>query len=534
MAILLRRGLRAETEILRHLEPSIGDLESPFAFTDMEKAVARIRRAISASEKILVYGDYDVDGVTAAAILFPILRALGADAEIHLPHRVHEGYGLNKDSLAVWLKRKVGLVITVDNGITGFEAVRYLKDNGVDVILVDHHVPKDAVPPADAIISGSVPGKGNPDSPLAACGLALKLGWALLGDYEKVASYLDLVTLGTVADLAPVEGDNRILLKWGLPRLAKSKRPGIRALMEAARIHPDYLNYRDIAFGLGPRINAAGRMGSPMGAFRLLTTDNFMEARNLAQVLEAGNRERQRVEAEAYREASKFVESKLTPDERHVIVVESNHWHEGVLGIVAARLTERFHRPAIVIAVKEGVGKGSGRSVAGFSLFGHVIQCEEILESFGGHAQACGLSIRQERIPELRKRLNDLASPSFLGMGSNPALWVECEISPADLDLRLLRDLERLAPFGPGNPKPLFLSRGMKLRGDIKKRGKDTLQCWMSDAGEKVTCEVVGFRAYERWQAESKTKREFDIVYQPTLRNSNGISSITLELEAWQ
>ena len=252
------------------------------------------------------------------------------------------------------------------------------------------------------------------------------------------------------------------------------------------------------------------------------------------------------MEADAYREASRLVETQMAEDERHVLVVESPGWHEGVLGIVAARLTERFHRPAIVIAIpaiggsaalsggKERIGKGSGRSVGGFSLFDHVVQCEDLLESFGGHAQACGLGIRQENVGAFRKRLNALASPAFQGAGSNPALWVECEISPLDLDLRLVRDLEKLAPFGPGNPKPLFLSRGMKLRGNIKKRGKDTLQCWMSDAVGKVTCEVIGFRAYERWQAESKTKREFDIVYQPTIRNFNGITSITLELESWR
>ena len=240
------------------------------------------------------------------------------------------------------------------------------------------------------------------------------------------------------------------------------------------------------------------------------------------------------MEADAYREASKIVETRLTGDERHILVVENRGWHEGVLGIVAARLAERFHRPAIVIAIREGKGKGSGRSVGGFSLFDHVVQCEDLLESFGGHAQACGLSIKEDRVPAFRKRLNALASPAFQGAASNPALWVECEISPLDLDLRLVKDLERLAPFGPGNPKPLFLSRGMKLRGDIKKRGKDTLQCWMSDALGKVTCEVIGFRAYERWERQAKTKREFDIVYQPTLRNSNGIESIQLELESWQ
>ncbi len=543
-SILLRRGLRSEVEIKRYLEPSFEDLESPFAFTDMAKAVQRIRQAISASEKILIYGDYDVDGITASAILYPILKSLGADVEIHLPHRVLEGYGLNINSLSEWMKRKVKLVITVDNGITGLEQIRYLKREGADVIIVDHHVPKEEVPPADAIISGAIPGKGNPDSPLAACGLAFKLGWALFEDYKRVEDYLDLVTLGTVADLAPLEGDNRVLLKWGLPKLSSSKRPGLRALMEVSDIHPHYLTYRDIAFGLGPRINAAGRMSSPSHAFRLLTTDNFLEARNLAQVLDAGNRQRQKVEADAYREAANFVENKLSKDDRYVIVVENENWHEGVLGIVASRLVERFQRPSIVIsfpheiqdaaAEAKKIGKGSGRSIAGFSLFSHILQYENLLEKFGGHAQACGLSIRQEKVADFRKKLNESAKLFFEGRQEAASLWIEAEVEPSQLDLKLLKDLEKIAPFGPGNPKPLFVSRGMKVKGQIKKRGKDTLQCWMSDSREKSTCEVVGFRSFERWQACIQTKQEFDIVYQPTIKNFNGIESIQLELESWQ
>jgi single-stranded-DNA-specific exonuclease len=424
-------------------------------------------------------------------------------------------------------------VITVDNGITSVEAVSYLKARGVDVILVDHHLPKESMPAADAILTG--------ESPLAACGLAFKLGWALLGDREKVEPYLDLVTLGTVADLAAVEGDNRILLTWGLPKLARSRRPGLRALMNEAGIRPDYLSWRDIAFGLGPRINAAGRMGSPMEAFRLLVTDKELEARNLAQFLEAGNRERQRVESEAYREASRRVEKELAPEERRVLVVESPDWHEGVLGIVAARLVERFRRPSIVIAMREEFGKGSGRSLPHFSLFGHVRRCEDLLESFGGHAQACGLTVRRDKLGDFRRRLNELARETFPDETPAGALALEAELEPSDLSVELVKDLERLAPFGPGHPRPLFVTRGLRVRGPVRKRGKDTLQCWMTDAQGSTTCEVIGFRAYERWQAQEKTStgardraRTYDIVYQPALRNANGITSITLELEAWE
>ncbi len=515
------------------MSPSLEDLQDPFVFTDMKYAVELIQKTIAAKEKILVYGDYDVDGVTAAAILFPVLRALGADAQVHLPHRIKEGYGLNRASLEEWVKRGAKLVITVDNGITSLDCVRFLKEKGVGVILVDHHVPKDEVPPADAILSGALPGKGG-DETLAACGLAFKLVWALLGDFEKAKPYLDLVTLGTIADLAPVEGENRILLKWGLPVLAHSKRPGIRALMNVAGIHPNYLTYRDIAFGLGPRINAAGRMGSPMEAFTLLTTENELEARNLAQILESGNRERQRAEAEAFLEAERSAE-KLSPEERHILVVENEGWHEGVLGIVAARLVERFQRPAVVISVREdGLGKGSGRSLPHFSLFHHMRQCEHLFQAFGGHSQACGLSIRKENIGEFRRLLNEVAAKTFAGHNEETGVWLDGELRPSDLAPAFVQDLEKLAPFGPGNARPLFVSRAMRVRGDVKKRGKDTLQCWMSDEEGKVTCEVIGFRSYERWQAQTQKKREFDIVYQPTLRNFNGITSITLELESWK
>ncbi len=319
----------------------------------MEKAVGLIRGAIERKEKILVYGDYDVDGITGSAILVPALRRLGADVEAHIPHRMNEGYGLNLESLKALLVKKYKLVITVDNGISGVEQIRFLKDNGVTVIVVDHHIPKDGLPPADAIIQG--------DSDLAACGLAFKLVWALLGKLDDAKEYLDLATVGTVADLAPVLGDNRILLKHGLPFLSKTKRPGLRALMDVAGISPAYLSYRDIAFGLGPRINASGRMGSPLDAFKLLTTENLLEAQNLAQILDRGNRDRQRVEAEAFEEALSRVEEDPAKDMLKIIVLEGSSWHEGVLGIVASRLVERYHKPSIVISMKNGVGKGSGR-----------------------------------------------------------------------------------------------------------------------------------------------------------------------------
>ena len=513
----------------RFLNPSLDSLEDPFTFQDMQKAVDRIHLAVSRGEKILVYGDYDVDGITGSAILYPVLKKIGADADVHIPHRMNEGYGLNKESLRTLMAKKYGLVITVDNGITGVDEIRFLAENKVDTIIVDHHTPKGEVPPAYAIISAAVfDQKGDPN--LAACGVAFKLGWALLGSLDPMKEYLDLAVIGTVADLAPVLGDNRILLKNGLAVLANSKRPGVRALMDVAKISRKYVSYRDIAFGLGPRINASGRMGSPLTAFRLLTTENPLEARNLAQILDDGNRDRQRVESLAFESAVEQMEEDPLLSETKILVAASSDWHEGVLGIVAARLVERYQKPAIVIAIKNGKGKGSGRSLPAFSIFEAVLPCEKLLENFGGHAQACGLTIKEENILSFRKKLNELTlAPS----NSAADLAIEAELLPETLNMGFLQDLEKLAPFGPGNRKPLFLSKGLRLRGEPKKRGKDTLQCWMSDGQGKTTCEVVGFRSYSRWVSTPK-RDDFDIVYQPTLKDFNGISSIQLELEDWR
>ncbi len=532
-SILTRRGLSSAEDVQKFLEPRLENLESPYVFQDMVKAVERIKSAIQAKEKVLIFGDYDVDGVTASAVLYPVLRSLGADVEVHIPHRLHEGYGLNRASIEPWVSRSIGLVITVDNGITGVEAVKFLNSHRIDVIIVDHHVPKDEVPPAYAFISSAVGDqKGDPN--LAACGLAFKLAWALLGDLEKALPYLDIVTLGTIADLAPVQGDNRILLKHGLNYLARTQRVGLKALMQEARIKPQYIGYRDIAFGLGPRINASGRMGSPLNAFKLLTTDNAAEARSLAQVLEEGNRDRQKVEASAYLAAAKQVEEHAEFHDQPVLVVNSPDWHEGILGIVASRLVERFKKPAIVISTRSGVGKGSGRSLPGFSIFKNVLECESFLANFGGHAQACGLSIKPENIEPFRRSLNEAARRLLSGSSADEDVWVDADIQASELSGSLLKDLERLEPFGPGHAKPLFVTRQMRVRGDVKKRGKDTLQCWMTDVEDKVTCEVIGFRSYERWLANDRQQKIFDIIYQPTLQNFNGIQTITLQMESWQ
>lgn len=529
VSILLRRGLTNAADMLRFMNPALETLEDPFAYRDMRKAVDRVRRAIADKEKIIVYGDYDVDGVTGSAILYPVLKKMGADVDVHIPHRMKDGYGLNLETLKELRKTKFKLLITVDNGITGVEQVKYLNTEGVDSILVDHHLPKEGFPEAYAIISACVDDKGDPN--LAACGLAFKFAWALTGSFKEVEPLLDLVAVGTIADIAPVLGDNRVLLKYGLPILSRTDRPGLRALFENAKISFGKVGYRDIAFGLGPRINASGRMGSPLDAFKLLTTDNAIEASNIARVLEEGNKDRQRVEGEAFEAALERVEQDRLFAGSKVLVVDDTDWHEGVLGIVAARLVERYHLPSVVISVKNGIGKGSGRSLPGISLFDHLSKCEDLFESFGGHSQACGLSIQKEKIPLFRRRLNEAFADSK--MEAKAELRIDGEVTLAELDAAFIRDLEKMAPFGPGNEKPRFLTKNLKLKSAPRLLGKDTLALWVTDETGKAACEVIGFRSYARWSKGIK-KPAWDIIHQPGLKTWNGITSISLELQDWR
>ncbi len=522
--ILFQRGLQSPELAQKFLSPSFDALKDPFSYEHMTEAVRRIRGAIQEKQKILIYGDYDVDGVTGSAILYPVLKNLGADVEAHIPHRIEEGYGLNLEVLKRLVKKKFSLVITVDNGITGVEAVRFLNENGVDTIIVDHHTPKETLPPAFAIIRGDL------KEDLAACALSFKLAWALAGDLESVREYLDLVVIGTVADMAPVVGENRAILVHGLLVLRQSQRVGLKALAAVSRL-PSMatISYKDIAFILAPRINASGRMGSPEHTFKLLTTTNALEAQNLAQILEDANRDRQRCESEAFAQAVEQVEADSFAASDTVLVLAHPDWHEGVIGILASRLVERYHKPAIVISFKGEVAKGSGRSAPDFALFQAIEPCEDLLVSFGGHAQACGLTIRRENIPLFRKKVNEIAQ-SFLAQKAAPFLPIDCELGLQDIDFKFLQDLERLGPFGPGHTRPRFLTRWIKFKKPPVKRGTNTLHAWVSDERGERMVEMIAFRMFDRWQSDDAPQL-LDVVHQPTLNQFRGIRSIKLELE---
>jgi len=459
--LLLNRGIGSDEEAQRFLTPAWEHLHEPSLLLDMDRAVARIQAAIAAGESILVHGDYDVDGVTSTFMLVAALRALGAKVDHRIPHRTRDGYGLSVAAVEAIGAAGVHLVITVDCGITAFEAVARAAELGVDVVITDHHEPGHGLPVAAAVINPHRPGCPYPCKALAGVGVTFKLVQALLataGKSEWAQRLLDVVALGTIADAVPLVGENRVLARLGLERLSRPHRPGVQALIEVAGLAGRPIGAGHVAFQLAPRINAAGRMGSAEQALRLLFARDASEARACAQSLDEDNTRRRELDERAQLEAAERVEHELGWPECWSIVLWSEHWHPGILGIVASRLVERFQRPTVLVGIHEGRGRGSGRSVAGLDLTQLLAQCDDLLEAYGGHAYAAGLTIAREHLPEFRRRVEEevrrRVDPSVFA----PRLTLDAGLRLSECDAGLIEWLDRLPPHGTDNPEPLFLA----------------------------------------------------------------------------
>jgi single-stranded-DNA-specific exonuclease len=429
----------------------------------MEQAVDRLHRAVRGRERVLVYGDYDVDGASATSLYLSFLRGLGLSADCYIPNRIKEGYGLNADAVRRIAASGVSILITADCGTSSVDEIALAQSLGMDVIVTDHHLPGETLPPALAILNPCRPDSGYPFSGLCSGGLAYKVVSAYRAKYGSAESdpesHLDLVALATIADVAPLQEENRTMVRRGLRLLSRGARPGIRALKAAAGIDGE-CGVGTVGFTLAPRINAAGRLGDATDAVRLLLTEDDREAAELAGLLNRLNQERQRVEEGIVAEAIQAAEAAPSGP----IVLASRGWHQGVVGIVAARLVERFHRPAILIALNDdGIGKGSARSVAGVNVFEAIAQCRDSLDAFGGHAAAAGLTIREDRIPEFRTRLADVMRGPLSSPASRPRLICDAEVEPRGFSPAAVRELGRLGPFGSGNPEPTLVLRNLRV-----------------------------------------------------------------------
>ena len=461
--LLLRMGFASREEVEGFLRPRLKSLRDPFLLPQMDLAVARLFRAMESGERIVLFGDYDVDGVTSLALLSNVLRAYGADPALFLPLRMEEGYGLSRESVDRCLDQfHPQLLVAVDCGTSSLVEIRQLQERGVDIIVLDHHEPKEALPECVALVNP----KTDPASPfhyLCSVGIVFKLGHALLKTRPipgfDLRAQLDLVALGTVADIVPLHGENRTLVQRGALEIARTSRPGLIKLMELSGVRPPILP-EHIGFRLGPRLNAAGRLSHAEKALRLLLTTDPGEAAELAGLLDAQNRERQEVERQILAAAEAKIAAEYDSTKHAAIVVGARQWHSGVLGIVASRLARKFHRPTIVIGFdEEGLGKGSGRSIEGFSLVEALTRCHEWLEKFGGHEVAAGLTLREENLPAFTEAFQQAARQLLSEEQLQPRLRIDHEVTFAEVNFELLRWHELLQPFGNGNPQPLFYAR---------------------------------------------------------------------------
>lgn len=475
-----------------HLREFLGEgepLSDPFLLKDMDKAAARITRAVDNMEKIAVYGDYDADGVTSTAMLYSYLETRGADVIFYIPQREGEGYGMNIGAVEYLKEQGVSLIVTVDNGISSVQEVARANELGIDVVVTDHHRPQEILPDAVAVVDAYRPDDTSPYKHFSGVGIAFKLLMALedgAGDVEDLLeAYSDLAAIGTIGDIVPLTGENRTLIRAGLERLSQSDRPGVQALLENAGIAGKALTSTNVAFTLVPRINATGRMGAPERAVRLLISGYEEEAEVLSEEICADNEERRRVEAEIAEAAFADIEAKGYMKDR-VVVVDGENWHHGVIGIVASRVTERCGKPCMIISRGETEAKGSGRSIEGFSLFEAICACGDLLIKFGGHPMAAGITLKPENIEAFRKRINQYAAEHFPQMPTQ-TVTLDCKLNPAALSVSMAQSLTQLEPFGNGNPQPVFGLFNMELSNVTPVGGGGHLRLTLEKNGAVIT-----------------------------------------------
>lgn len=523
--LLINRGIKTAKEAEAFLNTKLTNLLNPHTFSGMPVAVKRIRQALDKKEKVMVYGDYDVDGITSTTLVTEVLAGMGLDVTHYLPHRVKEGYGLNKNIIDIAQQKKVKLLVTVDCGTSSHHEIKELNKHGIDVIVTDHHQPVGRdLPAALSVINPKAHNSGYAYKELAGVGVAYKFCQAVSG--KHLFEELDLVCLGTIADVVPLVGENRIIAKEGLGRLSKTRRHGIKALMEVSGIQGKPVNSTFVSFILGPRLNASGRMDTAESALKLLKSKDYTEALELAKSIDGYNRQRQKVEGKILEEAEAIISRDVNFKEQNIIVIAKEDWHTGVLGIVASKLADRFYRPTIVISMTDGLCKGSARSIKNFHLFEALSECRHLLEGFGGHAHAAGLVISKNSIEEFKIAINRLAKEKLELKDLLPALDVDMELSLADLNEDVARELEALEPFGADNPEPLFFTRSLRLKGEPQVLGKNTLKFWVTDG--KATHQAIGF-GMGGFRDSISGSKEFDMVYTPRIDSWRGDDSIILE-----
>jgi len=522
--LLINRGITTKNKAEKFLHPSPDNLIKPFLLPGIKKAVERIRKAKEKKEKILVYGDYDVDGITSVSLCLIVLKELGLNVDFYIPERLTEGYGLNQEALKLAQAQNVNLIITVDCGITNSEEILFAKNLGIDVIVTDHHLPEEGKKPEAMVTIDPMVGRCPEELKcLAGVGVAYKLMHALTND--NLSQHLDLVALGTIADLVPLTGENRIFVKDGLKQIKESKKEGIKALVRISGLMNKEIKAHHVGFLLGPRINAAGRVALAKKAVELLSTKSSEKANTIAQELDKQNQERQKIQKKIFEEACDLIK-KEEMDSNYSIVLVKEGWHPGVAGIVASKVVEKFYRPTIILCLENGMAKGSGRSIENFHLFRAIKKCKDLLLSCGGHKLAIGLTLKEENISQFKKRLEEEAKKSLSEDDFRKKINIDSFLSFSEITPSFLDDLKTLAPFGCGNPHPVFASRNLEV-GKFLRKNSQHLFCWLVENGRYL--EAAGFEMAKTINISPGDI--VDVAYYPRINDWQGIKRIQLNLK---
>ena len=532
---LLDRNIRSVSDAKRFFRPQLSDLHDPFLYTDMDVAVDRLNQALGHKERILVYGDYDVDGCTAVALVYKFIQQYYSNIDYYIPDRYEEGYGVSYKGVDYAYETGVKLIIVLDCGIKAIDEITYAKKKGIDFIICDHHVPDETLPPAVAILNAKRKDSTYPYPHLSGCGVGFKFmqAFAKSNDipFSQLISLLDLCAVSIASDIVPIMGENRILAYHGLRQLNSNPSVGLKAIIDICGLTDREITINDIVFKIGPRINASGRMQNGKEAVALLVERNFKSAYNNADMINHYNEQRKDLDKAMTEEANKIVENLKENNDHKAIVIYNEEWHKGVIGIVASRLTEIYFQPAVVLTRTDDLATGSARSVAGFDIYSAIASCRDILENFGGHTYAAGLSLKVEHIPEFKRRFEEYVQKNILHEQTLPNIDIDAVIGFQDITHKFFMDMKRFQPFGPDNKKPVFCSEHVYDYGTSKVVGREQEHIKLELVDNKSSKIMNGIAFGQSSQARYiKTKQSFDIVY--TLEdNTHKRGEIQLQIE---
>lgn len=516
--LLQARGINRADEAKRFFRPHLTELHDPFLMDDMDKAVERLNLAMGRKERILVYGDYDVDGTTAVALVYKFIRQFYSNLDYYIPDRYEEGYGVSHQGVDFAHESGVKLVIVLDCGIKAVEEIAYAKSLGIDFIICDHHVPDDELPPAVAILNAKRHDNHYPYPHLSGCGVGFKFMQAFAQsngiEFSQLTPLLDLVAVSIASDIVPIMGENRVLACHGLKQLNSNVSVGLRAILEVCGMSGRDITMSDIVFKIGPRINASGRIQNGSQSVELLVEKDYPHALELARQIDAYNEQRKDLDKQMTEEANALVEQFAGLDEKKSIVIFNEDWHKGVIGIVASRLTEIYFRPAVVLTRTDDIATGSARSVSGFDVYKAIENCRDLLENFGGHTYAAGLSLKVENVPEFTRRFEEYVTNHIEPEQTSAILDINAEIDFKDISNKFYQDLRKFRPFGPDNQKPLFCTRRVYDYGTSKVVGREQEHIKLELVDGKSNQIMNGIAFGQSSQARYiKTKRAFDICY---------------------